>query len=71
MFRGEKIGIILDAKLAEIRGLCLLNEEELSFIGCDLLVGLLLTRKALVYDYIRSGSTSRDRKGLQCLPRLS
>jgi len=31
----------------------------ISFTGCDLLTGFLLTRGALIYDYIRSGSTPK------------
>ena len=42
----KKVGMILDARLAIIRDLCLFNKEFIiSFTGCDLLAGLLLVFK--------------------------
>jgi len=49
----KKVGIILDARLAKIRDLCLFNEEYLSFTGFGLFFGLLLASEALIYEYIK------------------
>ena len=53
LFAVNELGIILDARLAKIRGLISLMRNFILFIGCKLLTEPLLTPGALIYEYIR------------------